>query len=121
MTRREFPQCFEKSRRRGDAAHVAYDRLDDHRRNLRATLSERLLNRGDRIVRQCDGSLGKSLWNPRRVRDAKRRHAGTGLHQQRIDMPVIAAFELDGQVATRESASHAQRAHSGFGARVHEA
>ena len=55
------------------------------------------------------------------VGDAQRRHAGAGLDQQRIDVAVIAAFELDGEVAAGESARHAQRAHGGFGAGVDQA
>lgn len=36
-------------------------------------------------------------------------------------MAVVAAFELDGEVAAGEAAGHAQGAHGGFGARVHQA
>ena len=42
-----------------------------------------------------------------RVGDPERRHAGAGLHQQRIHVAVIAAFELDGEVAAGEAARHA--------------
>ncbi len=51
----------------------------------------------------------------------ERRHARSGLHQQRIHVAVIAAFELDGKVAARESARHAQRAHGGFGPGIDQA
>ena len=57
----------------------------------------------------------------RGIGDAQRRHAGSGLDQQRIDVAVIAAFELDGQIAAGESARDAQRAHGGFGAGIDQA
>ena len=95
-------------------------RLDDHRRDLSAVLRERLLQRRDRIEGQREGRRGERLRDSGRIRDPQRRHARTGLHQQRIDVPVIAAFELDGQVPARESARHPQRAHRRFGARVHQ-
>ena len=118
---REFAQRFQKSRRGRNAAHVADHRLDDHRGDLSAAFRERLLDGGDRIVRQRDGGFGERLRNARRIGDAERRHARSGFHQQRIDVPVIAAFELDGQVAAGESARHAQRAHGGFGAGIDQA
>ena len=49
----------------------------------------------------------KRLRHALRVGDPQRRHARAGLHQQRIDVAVIAAFELDDQVAAGESARHA--------------
>ena len=61
-----------------------------------------------------------ALRDARGIGDAERRHARSGLHQQRIDVAVVAAFELDGQVAPGEAARQAERAHGGFGAGIHQ-
>ncbi len=57
----------------------------------------------------------------RGIRDPQRRHAGAGFHQQRIDVAVVAAFKLDGEIAAGKSARDTQRAHSGLRAGVHQA
>ena len=46
--------------------------------------------------------------------------ARSGLHQERVGVPVVAAFELDDPVASGERARHAHRAHRRFGARADE-
>ena len=90
-----------------------------------AILSPRVRERRSTAAIELNGSAmvvsANACGHARGIGDAQRRHAGAGLHQQRIDVAVIAAFELDGQVAPGESARHAQRAHGGFGAGVHQA
>ena len=89
-----------------------------------AILSPRSANAFSTAAIELNGSAmvvaANACGHARGIGDAERRHAGAGLHQQRIDVAVIAAFELDGQVAAGESARHAQRAHGGFGAGVHQ-
>ena len=49
----------------------------------------------------------KRLRHALRIGDPERGHARAGLHQQRIHVAVIAAFEFDGQIAAGETARHA--------------
>ena len=58
---------------------------------------------------------------PDSIGDGECRHSRAGLHQQRIDMPVIAALELERQVAAGESAGDAKSAHRRLGAGIHQA
>jgi hypothetical protein len=53
--------------------------------------------------------------------NAKRRHARAGLHQQRVRVAVVAALELDHELAACEAACQADRAHAGLGAGRDEA
>ena len=54
----------------------------------------------------------------RRRRQAQRRHPRAGVGQQRVDVTVVAAGELDDLGATGESAGQSHRAHGGLGAGV---
>ncbi len=63
----------------------------------------------------------KPLRNAGGIGKAESRDAGSGFDEQRIDVAVIAAFELDGEVAAGEAAGDAQGAHGGFGAGVDQA
>ena len=89
-------QAFEKSGRGRDAAHVAGNGLDNHTRNAIAGLPERGFDAIQIVERQSDGGVGKRLGDTRGIGKTQRRDAGAGLHQQRIHMAVIAAFELYG-------------------------
>ncbi len=72
------------------------------------------------IIRQCHGGITKRLRYALRIGDPQGRHARTGLHQQRIHVAVVAAFELHDEVAPGEAAGHANGRHGGFGAGVHQ-
>ena len=85
-----------------------------------AMRAERLFQRLERIVGQGDRGIGECLRHALRVGDPQRRQARPGLHQQRIHVAVIAAFELHDQVAPGEAARHADRRHRRLGARIHQ-
>ena len=79
---------------------------------------EGLLDRVDVVVRQHDRVGGGRTGDPRRGRQAQRRDAGAGVGEQRVDMAVVAAGELDDLGAAGESAGQPDRAHRGLGAGV---
>ncbi len=116
MASSSLAQQLEESRGGRDAAHVADQRLDDHGRDPRAVLLEGM-RQGRRIVeRQRNRSGGELGRYARGIRDAEGGESRAALHQQRIDVAVVAALELDGEVAAGEPARHPQGAHGGLGA-----
>ena len=90
-----------------------------------AILSPRSRNAVSTASTELNGSAmvvaANASGNAYRIGDPERGHSGSGLHQQRIHVAVITAFELNGQIAAGESARHPQRAHGGLGAGVHQA
>ena len=83
--------------------------------------AEGLLDGFDRIEGQGDGGIGEARGDALRIRDPEGGHARAGLDEQGIDVAVIAAFELDDEVAAGEAAGQADRGHGGFGAGVDQA
>ena len=66
----------------------------------------------------CIARLGG---NAGRAGDAERGHARAGLDQQRVGVAVVAAFELDDEVAAGEAARQTDGRHAGLGAGADEA
>src|SRR5690606_30284308 len=89
-----FPQTFQEARDRRDAVHVAGHRLHDDRGNLVADLLERFPYAVDVVVGKGNGVLGQAGRDARGVGHAQGQGAGTGFHQQRVHVPVVAAFKL---------------------------
>ena len=67
------------------------------------------------VVGQRQGELDKLLRYARRAGNAERCHAGAGLHQQRVAVSVIAAFELHNELAAGVRAGQPDRRHGRFG------
>ena len=88
-------QCRVVAGLRGDGSHVARGGLGDDRGDGVAESRERRLNRLDVVVGQHDCVSGSGSGDPGRGRQAEGRHPRTGVGQQRIDMAVVAAGELD--------------------------
>ena len=84
-----------KPGRGGDDAHVAAAASVITQAISVAELGERRLDRGDVVVRQHDRVGGGRAGDARGVRQAERRDAGAGRGQQRVDVAVVAAGELD--------------------------
>ena len=116
-----FSQAFEEPRCRGNATHVADNGLHNHGGNFVAAVGERFFYRANRVEWQRYRRLRKTFGNAGGIRNAQRRHAGARLHQQRIDVAVITAFKLNGEIATGEAARQTQRAHRRLGTGVHQA
>jgi hypothetical protein len=116
-----FAQGLQERRTRCDQVHVAGDRLDDHRRDAAAMGVE---GRGDllavvvvedhRVLRQVGGNTG-------RTRVAEGEQARPGLHQQTVGVAVVAALELEQQVAAGEAARETDGAHRRLGAGADQA
>ncbi len=105
----------------GNASHVADDRLHDHACNLMLVLLKSVLDRRQIVKRQRERELNEFFRNAGGSRNAERRNARSGLHQQCVGMTVIAAFELDDVFAFCISARQADCGHGRFRARADEA
>ena len=76
---------------------------------------ERLLQCFHRIIRQGERGVGEGFRHARGISDAESSHAAASLNEERIDVAVIAAFKLDGEIAASKSTSDAESGHGGFG------
>ena len=101
-------------------AHVARDRLDDDRGNLAGIGGKEAAHRLRIVVRRDQRAGRRSAGHAGAVRQAQRRHAAAGLHQQHVGVSVVVALELDDTLAPREGPGHAQRAHRRLRAAVDE-
>ena len=79
------------------------------------------LDRGDVVVGQHDRLAGRRAGHAGRVGQAEGGHAGAGGGEQRVDVPVVAAGELDDLGAAGEAAGQPDRRHGRLGARVDQA
>ena len=103
---------------RRNAAHVAADGFDDHCCDLVPVGLESGFDGGGIVEGNGQRGVAEAFRNAGGIGEPERGDARTGLHEKGIDMAVIAAFELDGQVAAGESPGYAQRAHGGFRAGI---
>ena len=110
--------CLQEFGRRRDHAHVADNRLENHRGDLPAVALERSLQSRWIVVLQHQRVAGGALSDARRIGHGQRRRRAAGRDQQAIDVAMIIAGEFDDQLAAGESASEPQGAHRGFGAGV---
>ena len=101
-----------------DAVHIAGNRLDDDAGEFIADFVECLLECVDVVVGQGHRVLRQDLGYTGRARHTKSERARAGLNQQRIRMPVVAAFKFDDLVAAGGPAGETNSAHGGFGTRV---
>ena len=84
------------------------------KRSQAAATPSTSLNATDDRVR---GDAGRDT---RSGRNAERHHAGPGAREERVDVAVVAARELDHPVAARRRPRQPERAHRGLGAGVDE-
>ena len=99
-----------------DKVHVARDRLDHQTGELGAVQRECSLEFLDVVVFEDQRVLHHFGRHARAGRIAEGGQAGSGFHQQRVRMSVVAAFELDQFAAAGGAAREPDRAHRGFGA-----
>src|SRR3984885_10417881 len=112
------PQRFVVARRGRDDAHVSGAGLGDHGRDVVTELIERLLYGVNVVIGQHNRVGGGRTGDSRRGRQAQRRDPRAGVGQQRVDVTVVAAGELDDLGAAGESAGQTHRAHGGVGTGV---
>jgi hypothetical protein len=100
-----------------DEAHVGGDRLDEHRREVVAVLGEGGLDAGA-VVERDHHRVGDGRGrDPRAPGEAERGDAAAGGHEQRIEVAVVAAGELQDLGPVGGTAREAHGGHRGFGAR----
>ena len=75
---------------------------------------------GEVVVARGQREAGERARDAGRARNAERRDARARRDEKRVGVPVVAARELQDEVAARRAAREAHRAHRGFRARGHE-
>ena len=116
LPRGDPAQALKVALGREDDAHVGRDRLDDDRGDAALVLPERGLHGRQVVERQHDGRRREGLRHAGGVGDAERGGARARRDEEAVDVAVVAARELDDQVALGEGARGAHRAHVGLGA-----
>ena len=99
-------------------SRVGRNRLENDPGNIGTVPGKRGVHRLLVIKRQDDGLAGELWRHTRAVRLAKRQRAGTGLDEQRIDVPVVATLELDDLAALGEAARQPDCRHRCLGAGI---
>ena len=112
----EQPQRLEEAGRGRDDAHVAGHRLDEDRGEALAVLRDGGRHGVDVVVGQHDRVGGDARRNARGRRDAERHQPRAAAREQRVDVAVVVAGELDHAVAPRRGAREANGAHRRLGA-----
>ena len=108
------PEVVEEAGRGGDEAHVGGDRLDEDRREV--VLGEGGIDRGDVVVGHDDGVGHRTGGDARRSGDPERGDATAGGDEQRVEMTVVAARELEDLGSPGGAACQPHRRHRGLGA-----
>ena len=117
----QHPQRLEESRRGRNDAHVARDGLDENRREPLAVLRDGCSDGVDVVVGQHDRVAATPDGNARGRRDPERHQARAGAREQRVDVAVVVAGELDQAVAARRGTRQPHGAHRRLGAGGDEA
>ena len=115
MLAAQLAQRLQEFRPRRDQIHVAGNRFDDHRGNLRTVLGKRRREAGAVVVVENHGVLGDIRRHSRRTRIAEGQHPRAGLDQQAVRMAMIATLELNQQVAAGVAARQPNGAHRRLG------
>ena len=116
----ECSQRLEIARFRGNAAHVARDRFDEHRSDLATIGFEDSLDRS-RIIERYEQRRGcNGLRDACARRRAVSQRAAACFDEQSIRMAVITAGAFDDETSPRRSAREPDRAHRCLGAGVHK-
>ena len=120
VVRRAPAQRLEEADVGRDEAHVRGDRFDQDRGGLRAVLVQGRVERVDVVVRHDDGVRDRAGRDAGRTGEPERGQAAARLHQERVEVPVVAARELHDLGPTGCAAREAHGGHRGFGAGRHE-
>jgi hypothetical protein len=118
VLRAEFAETGEETGVGQDQADIGRERLDNESGDLTGIGVEERGQSGEIIVfgdERVGGSAGRDASG---IGITLRERAGAGLHEERIDVAVVTARELDDLVTTRVTAGEADGRHRGFGAAV---
>ena len=121
MASGEVAQAGVEAVNRSDSAHVACRSFGDHGRDLVAVGGERFGHGVEIVVGQDDGVVCRRPGDAGRRREAERRDSGARVGEQRVDVTVVAAGELDDLRASGGAAREADRRHRCLGTRVDQA
>ena len=111
-----------KERRVGrDESRVADHRLDDDRRDAIRVLAHQRFHCPDVVERRGERQRGERRGHTGRIGKSERRDPRAGTHEEAVGVAMIAAVELDQEIATRLRTCDAQRAHRRLGAAGDEA
>ena len=108
-------QMLEVSGHRRDEPHVRGDRLHEHRRHFMPEVFEHLVDRSGVVVRDDDRVAYGAFGDTGGSGEPERGNATSGLHEQRVEVPVVAAGELDHLRAAGRAAGKADSGHRRFG------
>jgi hypothetical protein len=100
---------------RRDDAHVSGGRFRDHAGDLIAVPLEGHPDRIRVVVGKHQRRLGDRYRHAGAARDAASHHSGARRREQRVDVTVVAAGELDHQLPAGGGARQADRRHGGLG------
>ena len=107
----DFAQAFEEALFRHDQAHVAWDRLNDDRSDLRWMLLKEGAHTRQIVVLGHQRFLGHICWHTRARWHTEGHGAAARVDQQMIGVAVVAAFKFHDQIAPGVAARQTQRAH----------
>ncbi len=99
-----------------DDTHVGRSRLGDDGGDVAAVLGEGCLDGGEIVVGQHQGLGGGGGGDAGRTGQRQGGDAGPGRGEESVEVAVVAAGELDDQVASGEAAGQPDGGHGGFGA-----
>ena len=121
MTIAFVAELLEKIFARKIQTGIGWDRLEDDRGDRFRILAKRGAHGGDVVKRNRNRKRGKFRRHARAIGPAVGERAAAGLDEQRVDVAVVAALELDDLVAPDESTRETQTGHGGFGPAVDHA
>ena len=111
-------QPFQESGLWRDAPHVAGDRFDDDGGHLTVVFTQQCFDGLEVVVGGKQGVFRRALGDPGRAGCAKRDGATSGLDEERVGVPVVAAGELHNLFPPRESSGQSNGTHACLGAGV---
>ncbi len=115
-----LPQHLEEAGCRRDDPHVAGHRLDDDGGQLARARAQKVAHSGH-VVELCGPRERRDARRyTRAVRDTEGERARAGANEQRVDVSVIAACELQDRLAAGGRTRQTERAHRRLGSRVHQ-
>ena len=117
----DFAKAFEVARVRRDGAGVSDDGFDDDAGDVVWTGGEDCGDGVEVVEGQGEGVHGSLGGDACGAGDPESGDSAAGLDEHRVGVAVVAALELDDEVAAGESAGEADGGHAGFGAGGDEA
>ena len=113
-----FTKFLKVSLMRNNQSAIGGKGFDDDRGNLTLGPGKGITNRPGIIVRKHNGFLSQTFGDAGAVGVSKSEGTRSRLHQQAVDVPVVAPCEFDDFVAPGETPGQANGRHGGLGSTV---